>query len=1097
MATSEYLEQIERDLRNLRSPDALQRFFAERDYSPDDVPLRLPDSPELTSKIAAPPRILNQAYDFHIIHIALQALSRADERALIAHLLPRHPYALFVFSDAQYSAWHFVNVKLIQGEATDSKLRRLFRRISISQDDRLRTACERLAQIDLRYLTETPSALAIQKLHDDAFDVEAVTKQFFRDYRGIFEAAERHIGGIHGDPRRIFTQRLFNRLMFILFLERKGLLKFPEQRDRDYLRALWQAHRRQARADFYTERLKPLFFTGLNTPNAVNIPAISRHGALQQIIGDVPYLNGGLFERAAEDENDAVRVPDQALAPAIDDLFYRYNFTVTESTPFDLEVAVDPEMLGKIFEELVVGRHETGSYYTPKSIVSFMCRAALKSYLQVRCEMHDEQAEQALDAFIEEDDAQRLPDPEAVLDALRTVRICDPACGSGAYLLGMMQELLRLRHALFTAKHLDSKSVYDRKLEIIQQNLYGVDSDPFAVNIAQLRLWLSLIVDYESDAPPPPLPNLDYKIEVGNSLTAPAPMPIQQDLVRYQQIERFLELKAAYLKAHGDGKKALRQQIEQQRAEIREWMLADRRLKDVQGFDWQVEFAECFAAERDSARGFDIVIANPPYIRQELIKSQKSALQRIYGSAYSATADLYVYFYLRALELLKPDGTLCFISSNKWLRAAYGKTLRQKLAQEAQLLQLIDFGDLPVFGAIAYPMILTARKAPPRPDHAFRALPVQSLRTLERLPAAVRHEGFWQPQSSLSADGWTLTRPEALRLLEKLRANGTPLGDYVGGAIYRGVLTGYNEAFVIDRATRDRLIAEDPKSAEIIKPFLRGRDIKRWRVNFAEQYLIFTRRGIDIDQYPAIKRHLLQYKDRLMPGAAGGRKAGSYKWYEIQDNIAYYAEFEKPKIVYPNMCQKPEFVFDDGRYYTNQKCFIIPINDMFLLGVLNSKVTYFLFRHTLPMLRGATYEPSYVYMKDLPIANAPQALRDQIGALAQRLSALRGQGAESVALEDELNALVYQAYGLEPSEIALIEASPQPISLLAQRYPDRWLVVRTQEDDANFAVSAGHLLGVYQSDREAFEAARRFEGQSLYIFYSNFEREADESEQLE
>ncbi|MBO9310299.1 MAG: class I SAM-dependent DNA methyltransferase, partial [Chloroflexi bacterium] len=618
VATSDHLEQIERELRNLRSPSHLQRFFAERDYAPDHIPLPLPDSPDLASRIAEPPRILNQAHGFQIIYTALAALSRADERALIAYLLPRHPYALFVFSDAQHSAWHFVNVKLIQGDATDSKLRRLFRRISISPDDRLRTACERLAQIDLRHLTGTPSALAIQKLHDDAFDVEAVTKQFFKEYRRIFEAAERHISGVHGDSRRIFTQRLFNRLMFILFLERKGLLKFPGQRERDYLRALWQAHQRQARADFYTERLKPLFFTGLNTPNAVNIPAINRAGALQQIIGDVPYLNGGLFERAPEDENDAIGVPDQALAPAIDDLFYRYNFTVTESTPFDVEVAVDPEMLGKIFEELVVGRHETGSYYTPKSIVSFMCRAALKSYLQVRCGITDEQA---LDAFIEEDDARHLPDPEAVLDALRAVRICDPACGSGAYLLGMMQELLRLRHALFTAKQLDSQSVYDRKLEIIQKNLYGVDSDPFAVNIAQLRLWLSLIVDYESEAPPPPLPNLDYKIEVGNSLTAPAPMPLQPDLVRHQQIKRFLELKGAYLKAHGESKKALREQIERLRAEIREWMLADRRLKDVEGFDWQVEFAECFAAEQDSERGFDIVIANPPYIRQELIKS--------------------------------------------------------------------------------------------------------------------------------------------------------------------------------------------------------------------------------------------------------------------------------------------------------------------------------------------------------------------------------------------------------------------------------------------------------------------------------------------
>lgn len=864
------------------------------------------------------------------------------------------------------------------------------------------------------------SPLVVQKLHDDAFDVEAVTRQFFSEYRRIFEAAEVAISGIQGDARRIFTQRLFNRLMFILFLERKGWLRLDGQPDHDYLKALWLAHQSSHRADFYTERLKPLFFAGLNTPNEVDIAGIHPKGALQAIIGNVPYLNGGLFEQTPEDDSPAIRVSDAALKPALTDLFYRYNFTVTESTPFDAEVAVDPEMLGKIFEELIVGRHESGSYYTPKTVVSFMCRTALKSYLQTRCTESDA----ALDAFLEDDDARHLRDPERILDALRAVRVCDPACGSGAYLLGMMQELLRLRRALFDSHRVDDLNLYKRKLEIIQRNLYGVDKDPFAVNIARLRLWLSLMVDYNNGSRPPPLPNLDYKIEVGDSLTAPAPTivhgsgvaGVQIDLVRAQQIQHYYELKGAYLSAHGTSKQETRQKIDAQRETIRQWMLADRRLKHVEGFDWQVEFAEIFAAEKTDERGFDIVLANPPYIRHELIADQKSALKQTYGKRYTGTADLYVYFYLRALELLKPNGTLCFISSNKWLRAAYGKTLRAELAQHAQLQHLIDFGDLPVFGAIAYPLVLTARKAPPSADHTFRALPVRSLQVLENLPAAINSEGFAQPQGSLPAEGWTLTPSDTLALLGKLRANGTPLGQYINGEAYRGVTTGYNEAFVIDRATRDRLIAEDPKSAEIIKPFLRGRDVQNWSINSADLYIIFTKQGVQISKYSTILNYLSHYKNQLL------KRTGNAAWYELQAATAYFRKFESPKIIYQKFTVKPKFAMDLDKYYINDALWMLCVEDYFLLGVLNSKMGWFeISQHCTQLQNG--YQLIWDYMQKVIIPNAAQGLRDQISSLAQKLTKLRGQGAEAAALEAQLNALVYQAYGLTEAEIALIEES--------------------------------------------------------------------------
>jgi type I restriction-modification system DNA methylase subunit len=232
-------------------------------------------------------------------------------------------------------------------------------------------------------------------------------------------------------------------------------------------------------------------------------------------------------------------------------------------------VAVDPEMLGKVFEELVTGRHETGSYYTHKPIVSFMCREALKGYLESNL---PKQTPKVIARFVDEHDPSPLQDAEAVLEALRRVRVCDPACGSGAYLLGMLHELMDLRTCLFSTKRLDPISAYDRKLEIIQRNVYGVDKDAFATNIAKLRLWLSLAVEFEGEAPPP-LPNLDFKIEQGDALLSPQPAAIGQQAFRQQAIDAYFQAKTAYLTAHGNTKRTLRTQIVHLRQDIALWVL--------------------------------------------------------------------------------------------------------------------------------------------------------------------------------------------------------------------------------------------------------------------------------------------------------------------------------------------------------------------------------------------------------------------------------------------------------------------------------------------------------------------------------------------
>ena len=837
-----------------------------------------------------------------------------------------------------------------------------------------------------------------------AFDVEAVTKRFFAEYAEAFNRVEESVKGVPQDEAcRLYTQRLMNRLMFLYFIQRKGWLSFGG--DKKYLRALFKAAA-DAKEDFLNDRLYWTFFAGLNTINEDR--KVHANVNLKERRGEVPFLNGGLFDLEDEyDVRDKVKIPNAAFA-AVLELFERYNFTVTESTPLDVEVAVDPEMLGKVFEELVTGRHETGSYYTPRPIVAFMCRETLKHFL-----METVKDEAAVARFVDDGDPSKLPDPETVLNALRSVKVCDPACGSGAYLLGMMQELLRLREALFATKGLDAVTVYKRKLEIIQNNLYGVDIDVFAVNIAKLRLWLSLAVDFEGKTPPP-LPNLDFKIECGDSLTAPDPQEIP-DLFRallVQSADRLADLKGEFLSTYGAKKKKLAERIKNEETKLRESLHEN---VDPASVDWRVAFAEVF---RNG--GFDVVLGNPPYVRQEAIKGLKPSLKKIY-QCYSGVADLFVYFYERGIQLLKPGGQFAFITSNKWYRTGYGEKLRAWLAARTRLHCLIDFGDAPVFEAIAYPTIVVLERRPPGEGASFRALTWQPGPSVENFAAIVRARSFDIPQKSLDKSGWRLEGSAKRNLLDKLRAAGTPLGEYCKGRFYYGIKTGLNDAFVVDRATRDGLIAEHPSSAAVLKPFLRGRDVKRWRVEPQGLWLIFTRHGIDIKKHPAIHRHLKEYKDRLMPGVAGGRKPGSYEWYEIQDNVAYWKEFEKAKIVYPDIAFQCNFAEEVDGLYPDCTLFLIPEAPIHFLPVLNSKCVNYFINQICPAIRGGYRRFKSIYLEQILIPAASPDQQAELEKLVRRIVKARGESGDVTALEAEVNECVYRLFGLTREEIALIE----------------------------------------------------------------------------
>jgi hypothetical protein len=424
------------------------------------------------------------------------------------------------------------------------------------------------------------------------------------------------------------------------------------------------------------------------------------------------------------------------------------------------------------------------------------------------------------------------------------------------------------------------------------------------------------------------------------------------------------------------------------------------------------------------------VIGNPPYVRQEQISDLKPALKGQYD-CYSGTADLYVYFFERSLRTLREGGVLTFISSNKYFRSGYGEKLRRYLGERSTILHLIDFGDAPVFTAIAYPSIIIARKAPPG-DNQTRALTWESGSSVEQFATTFRTCSFLIAQKKLAPDGWRLEMPGSMRLFEKLKSSCKPLGEHVNDQLFSGIKTGLNQAFVVDQATRDRMITEHSTSAGVLKPFLRGRDVKRWRMDFAGQYLIKIEssenkrhpwsgkpdteaEAIFARTYPAIYAHLQGYREGLI----SREDQGKYFW-ELR-SCSYWHEFETSKIVYPDIAQAPEFAFDTDNRYLGNTMYLLPVNRVWLLGLLNSRVVYWFYTKLSSQIRGGFVRFIAQYVSQIPIPMAVDY--NDLEVIVQKILDIKraDPAADVSALEREIDQLVYRLYGLTAAEIAVVE----------------------------------------------------------------------------
>ncbi|MDB9374050.1 Eco57I restriction-modification methylase domain-containing protein [Nodularia sphaerocarpa] len=1002
-------------------------------------------------------------------------------------------------------------------------------------------------------------------------DVSLLNKQFYQDVSAwYFHACKQVVFPKDAKDNQESLIRLITRLMFVWFLKEKGLVP-SELFNRADIQSILKSLEPQE-STYYKAILQNLFFATLNTEGKREFIKKSSGGrnsqhmvhnvfryedyfqepdqVIKKYFDDIPFLNGGLFEFLdvpsqkdkpepeiridgfSNHSSNVLSVPNELFFDDFQDvdlnadfgtsrqkyrvrglleIFKSYKFTITENTPFEEDVALDPELLGQVFENLLAAynpetqttaRKQTASFYTPREIVNYMVDESLIAYFK-------EKGKRKKKKFAEQDFEGRLrllldyqsvvnpfeDDQEvtlALIEAIDNCKILDPACGSGAFPMGVLQkmvhilskldphnerwrnqqkerEILPLQKDLQQARKIsyeeareaavnqlqerlaqietdfaNNEKDYPRKLFLIENCIYGVDIQPIALQIAKLRCFISLIVEQKVDDNQPnrgilPLPNLETKFVAANSLISlPLQMSLRSPAVEVKEKE-LKEVRQKHFTARSKATKdKYRKRDEELRNEISGLLkgtglktaLADSLARwnpynqntSVDFFDpeWMFGIAD----------GFDIVIGNPPYVRQEQIKELKPTLKEKFD-CYTGVADLFVYFFERGYQLLKSGGVLSYICSNKYFRSGYGQKLRDFLGKNTTIQQLIDFSDTDVFTAIAYPSIILFSKEKASKDNQLKALSWQQTEDLNEFPTVFDTQNFLMPQSALKADGWRLENTQVLDLLAKLRNAGKPLGEYVNGKFYRGILTGLNEAFVIDRTTRDKLIAEHPSSAEVIKPLLRGRDVKRWSVDYQDLYLIKIESSenkthpwskkteqeaekVFSKTYPAIHKHFEQFRNQLTARADQGK----FFW-ELR-SCKYWQDFEKPKIVWGNLAISPQFAIALEDFYLSAPAnLIISKNENYLLAIFNSQITQYIVSQNAAVRQGGFLEFKPMYVSQIPIPTATEAEQKAIEELVQKCLEAKGQNCQQ--WEQEIDERVARLYKLSDEEMEIIK----------------------------------------------------------------------------
>ena len=883
----------------------------------------------------------------------------------------------------------------------------------------------------------------------DKLDTEALNRRFYRDLFAWFNRSVQEAQFPTDQARTLPAEehviRLITRLLFVWFMKEKGLVAsdlFVEGQ----VAGLLKNYDQEGGDSYYRAVLQNLFFATLNTEidkrgfstgrNATHRNfsryrykrEISDPDALLGLFAQTPFINGGLFDCLDSEEatgSGGYRVDcfsDNVIEPRrkehgilsipnrlfFDDdglitLFNHYKFTVEENTPIEQEVALDPELLGKVFENLLAAynpetretaRKQTGSYYTPRVVVDYMVEEALVATLAEKAQPDDgdaaywqERLRYLLDYEDAFDDANELfeeAEAEGIVRAIAESKVLDPAVGSGAFPMGILHKLTlalqridpgnqrwqalqkerarqRADEAFETkdqqerdAELLEISETFERysgdfgrKLYLIQNSIFGVDIQPVACQIAKLRFFISLAIEQEADETADnfgikPLPNLETRFVAANTLLSLGQHMLSSEKV--QGLERELHAnrerhfhaanRQAKLKCLNEDRR-LRGELAQELTQLGMPTAAANQVAQWDPYD-QNAGADWFDTEYmfGVADGFDVVIGNPPYIQLQKNGGELGKLYKDTGYAtFVRTGDIYQLFYERGCRLLRPaQGLLAYITSNSWLKAEYGKALRRYFSERHTPLRLLEMGKDVFENAIVDTSVLLLREG--SGNATCDAVDMDKLDATDFPPDA----SLWGQARPDGEKPWSILSHTEHSVMDKMKAKGTPLKNW-DIAIYRGVLTGYNDAFIIDNDTKEALIAEDSKSAEIIKPILRGRDIQRYRAKWAGMWLIDTHNGygnvpaVNIDNYPAIKSHLDGFYPRLEKRQDKGRTP-----YNLR-NCAYHAEFAKEKLFWMDLTEQGRFAYDEEETFCVNTVYMVSGQSIkSLCAILNSNL---------------------------------------------------------------------------------------------------------------------------------------------------------------
>jgi tRNA1(Val) A37 N6-methylase TrmN6 len=841
----------------------------------------------------------------------------------------------------------------------------------------------------------------------------------------------------------------------------------------------------------------------------------------------VPFLNGGLFEclddkdrniyidgfsdnmsKAAGVSNTLV-VPDylffgreektdlsadygikdkgakEAAVKGLINILKSYKFTIAENTPIEEDVALDPELLGKVFENLLASynpetkttaRKQTGSFYTPREIVNYMVDESLIAHLKnavSNWDMEEKELDAKLHQLLSYDPDNPFENNTSlsakIINSLDNCKILDPACGSGAFPMGILQKMVHIlqkidpnneywqelqkekvqkeTRGVFSIKDKEERKQllieineafdetmnnpdYARKLFLIENCIYGVDIQPIATQISKLRFFISLVVEQKVNKDKDnfgirPLPNLETRFVTANTLIG-IDKP-EGELFYTQAVqEKEAELKAIRHKLFGAKTKETKVKYCKKDEELRH-EIADILKKSHLPVNTAEQLAAWDPYDQngvspffdpewmfDIKDGFDVVIGNPPYIQIQKFSGQQCQKdwEKQHYKTFVKTGDIYSLFYERGNMVLRHGGVLAYITSNKWMRANYGKKTRQYFLENTNILQLIDFGDSPIFeNATTYTNILifANRQAVNSIKSWDLSKEYKSNKTLEQM----LNEND-SCETLFNEDSFVIIPTEQAAIKKRIEEIGTPLKEW-DVSINFGIKTGYNKAFIIDSEKKDELIAKDPKSAEIIKPILRGRDIKRYKAEFADLWLINSHNGysnvppIIIDNFPAIKKHLEKYWTNIEKRYDKGITP-----YNLR-NCAYLQEFEKEKIIYSEIVYDAAFYYDKQKIYPEATVFTMTGESLkYLTALLNSNLITYVFKsfYAGGDLRGNTFRYKKVFLANLPIPKIPviKQLPFEILVDCILFAKENNMNIEANTFESVIDGMVYDLY---------------------------------------------------------------------------------------